>query len=120
VSDVSVRRVQGKRDLSAFIKLPFHIHRDHPRWVAPLIFDRKAFLDRSKNPFFEHAEAEYFLAERDGRVVGRITAQIDRRWDEYQGGEDGMFGFIELEDDPAVAKALIDAATGWLRAKGRK
>ena len=76
-----VRPVEGKRDLKAFIKLPFRIHRDHPRWVAPLIFDRKAFLDRSKNPFFQHAEAEYFLAERDGRVVGRITAHIDRRWD---------------------------------------
>jgi hypothetical protein len=93
-----VRPVAGKRDLNAFIKLPFRIHKDHSRWVAPLIFDRKAFLDRSKNPFFDHAEAEYFLAERDGRVVGRITAHVDRRWDEYQGGNDGMFGFIELED----------------------
>src|SRR5689334_11953245 len=85
VADVTVRPVASRRDLNAFIKLPFRIHRDHPRWVAPLIFDRKAFLDRSKNPFFEHAEAEYFLAERDGRVVGRITAHIDRRWDEFQG-----------------------------------
>jgi len=120
VSDVIVRPVAGRRDLNAFIKLPFRIHRDHPRWVAPLIFDRKAFLDRAKNPFFDHAEAEYFLAERDGRVVGRITAHVDSRWDSYQGGEDGMFGFIEMEDDPEVARALIDAATGWLRAKGRR
>jgi len=120
VSDVIVRPVAGRRDLNAFIKLPFRIHRDHPRWVAPLIFDRKAFLDRAKNPFFDHAEAEYFLAERDGRVVGRITAHVDSRWDSYQGGEDGMFGFIEMEDDPEVARALIDAASEWLRAKGRR
>jgi GNAT superfamily N-acetyltransferase len=119
VADVKVRPVAGRRDLNAFIKLPFRIHRDHPRWVPPLIFDRRAFLDRSKNPFFEHAEAEYFLAERDGQLVGRITAHIDRRWDEFQGGNDGMFGFIEMEDDPEVARALVDAATGWLAERGR-
>jgi GNAT superfamily N-acetyltransferase len=120
VSDVTVRPVAGKRDLNAFIKLPFRLHRSHPHWVAPLIFDRKSFLDRSKNPFFEHAEAEFFLAERDGRIVGRITAHIDRRWDEYQGGNDGMFGFIEFEDDPDVAAALVETAASWLRERGRE
>jgi GNAT superfamily N-acetyltransferase len=119
VSDVTVRPVAGKRDLNAFIKLPFRLHRDHPHWIAPLIFDRKSFLDRSKNPFFDHAEAEYFLAERDGQLVGRVTAHIDSRWDSYQGGNDGMFGFIEFEDDPAIAKALVDAAAGWLSERGR-
>ena len=77
------------------------------------------FLDREKNPYFEHAEAEYFIAERDGEPVGRITAQIDRRWDEYQGGEDGMFGFFETIDDREVAAALLGAAEDWLRARGR-
>jgi hypothetical protein len=120
VPDVEVRPVASKRDLNAFIKLPFRIHRDHPRWVPPLIFDRKSFLNRKKNPFFDHAEAEFFLAERDGRVVGRITAHIDKRWDEYQGGNDGMFGFIEMEDDPAIARALIDAARRWLAERGRE
>ena len=66
-----------------------------------------------KNPFFEHAEAEYFLAERDGEPVGRISAQVDQRWDEYQGGSDGMFGFFESADDPEVAAALLDAASEW-------
>src|SRR5262245_66478215 len=96
------------------------LRRDDPLWVAPLISERRRFLDRSKNPFFDHAEAEYFLAERDGEVVGRITAQVDRRWDEFQGGSDGMFGFFETVDDPAVASALIDAAAGWLRERGRE
>jgi GNAT superfamily N-acetyltransferase len=71
--DVEVRPVEGRRDLNAFIKLPFRLHRGTP-WVPPLIFERRQFLDREKNPFFEHAEAEYFIAERDGQVVGRITA----------------------------------------------
>src|SRR5438876_236638 len=117
---VTVRPVEGRRDLTRFIKLPFRLHRDHPHWIAPLIFERRHFLNKSKNPYFDHAEAEYFLAERDGVAVGRISAQLDRHWDEHQGGNDGMFGFFESEDDPEVAKALVDAATGWLRERGRE
>src|SRR6476660_1886857 len=77
------------------------------------------FLNREKNPYFEHAEAEYFVAERDGEPIGRITAQVDERWDEFQGGSDAMFGFFEAANDPEVATALLDAATEWARAKGR-
>ncbi len=85
VASVSIRPVRSKRELKRFVKVPFRLHRDHPQWVAPLIFERMEFLNREKNPFFEHAEAEYFLAERDGEPVGRISAQIDRHWDEYPG-----------------------------------
>ena len=115
MAGVSIRPVRSRRDLKRFVKVPFHLHRDHPQWVPPLILDRMQFLNRGKNPFFEHAEAEYFLAERDGEPVGRITAQFDRRWDEFQGGEDGMFGFFESVDDPEVAEALLAAAEEWLR-----
>ena len=116
---MTVRRAQGRRDLDRFIKLPFRLRRNDPAWVPPLLFERRAFLDRSRNPYFEHAEAEYFLAERDGEAVGRISAQVDRRWDEFQGGSDGMFGFFEAEDDPEVAAGLIEAARGWVRDRGR-
>lgn len=119
MSTPSVRPVAGRRDVNRFIELPFRLRRDEPRWVPPLRFERRTFLDRSKNPFFVHAEAQYFLCERDGEVVGRITAQVDRRWDEFQGGDDGMFGFFECEDDPEVARALIEAASGWLAERGR-
>jgi GNAT superfamily N-acetyltransferase len=118
-STVRIRPVEGRRDLDRFIKLPFRLRRDDPQWIPPLIFERRHFLDRDKNPYFEHAEAEYFLAERDGLVVGRITAQIDRRWDEFRGGSDGMFGFFDCENDPEVARALIDAAADWIRRRGR-
>lgn len=117
---VSVRSVAGRRDLRAFIEVPYRLRRDDPQWVPPLRFERRAFLDPKKNPWFEHAEAEYFLAERDGEVVGRITAQIDRRWDEYQGGSDGMFGFIEVANDPDAASALLDTACDWVRGRGRE
>jgi GNAT superfamily N-acetyltransferase len=117
---VTIRPVEGRRDLSRFIKLPMRLRRDDPQWVAPLIFERRAFLDRSKNPFFQHAEAEYFLAERDGDVVGRITAHVDQRWDEFQGGKDGMFGFFEVENEPETARALVETAAGWLKDRGRE
>jgi GNAT superfamily N-acetyltransferase len=119
MASVSIRPVHTRRELKRFVKVPFHLHREHSRWVPPLIFERMQFLDRGKNPYFEHAEAEYFIAERDGEPVGRITAQIDQRWDSYQGGSDAMFGFFETADDPEVVKALLDAATEWARGKGR-
>jgi GNAT superfamily N-acetyltransferase len=115
----NVRPVRSRGDLNAFIKLPFRLHRSTP-WVPPLIMERREYLNRDKNPFFQHAEAEYFLAERDGQVVGRITAQVDDRWTKFQGGNDAMFGFFESEDDPDVARALVTAAAEWARARGRE
>ena len=120
MGNVSIRPVRTRRELKRFVKVPFRLHRDHPQWVAPLVFERMQFLDRGRNPFFEHAEAEYFLAERDGEAVGRITAQVDASWDETQGGEDAMFGFFETVEDPEVTAALLDAAVGWAQEKGRK
>ena len=120
MSPVSIRPVRGKKDLNAFIELPYRLWSDEPQWVPPLRFERRAFLDRNKNPWFDHAEAEFFLCERDGQVVGRIGAHIDHRWDEFQGGNDGMFGFIEAEDDPEVFRTLLDTAAAWLRERGRE
>jgi GNAT superfamily N-acetyltransferase len=119
MTTVNVRPVRGRRDLDAFIRVPFRLHRGTP-WVPPLIIERREFLNRDKNPFFAHGEAEYFLAERDGEVVGRITAHVDERWTQHNGGNDGMFGFFECERSPETAKALMDAATGWLRERGRE
>ena len=116
---LSIRPVTSRRDLNAFIELPYRLRKDDPNWVPPLRFERRQLLDRSKNPWFEHSEAELMLAERNGRVVGRVSAHIDHRWDEFQGGNDGMFGFIDAEDDGEVFEALIDAAARWLRERGR-
>jgi GNAT superfamily N-acetyltransferase len=119
MGSVSIQPVRTRRERKRFVKVPFHLHRDHPQWVAPLVFERMEFLNREKNPYFEHAEAEFFVAERDGEPVGRISAQIDHRWDEFQGGSDAMFGFFETIDDREVAEALIAAASEWAAAKGR-
>ena len=116
---LEVRPVQRRRELSAFIRLPWRLYQGQATWVPPLISERKRHLDRGRNPFFEHAEAEYFLAWRDSRPVGRITAHVDHRFNEFQDNRWGLFGFFESEDDPAVAEALLEAAEGWLRARGR-
>jgi GNAT superfamily N-acetyltransferase len=119
MASVTIRAVHTRRELKRFVKVPFGVHRDHPQWVAPLIFERMEFLNRDKNPYFEHAEAQYFIAERDGEAVGRISVQIDQRWDQFQGGSDAMFGFFEAANDTEVAKALLAAAEEWAAAKGR-
>jgi GNAT superfamily N-acetyltransferase len=116
---LEVRPVRSRRDLMRFIKLPWRLYRNEPNWVPPLVSERKRHLDRSRNPFFEHAEAEYFLAWRNGEPVGRITAQVDHRLNEFQDNDWGLFGFFESEDDADVAGALVEAAAGWLAERGR-
>jgi GNAT superfamily N-acetyltransferase len=116
---VEVRPVESWRDVRAFVDLPFRLHASSDRWVPPLRLERMLFLNRRVNAYFEHASAQLFLARRGSRVVGRISAQIDRAFNEHQGNDWGMFGFLELEDDPEVMRELLDAAAGWLRARGR-
>jgi GNAT superfamily N-acetyltransferase len=114
-----VRPVASRRDLKAFIRLPWRLYRDSAAWVPPLLMERKRHLDKRRNPFFEHAEAEYFVAWRDGEPIGRITAHVDHRFNEFQGNSWGLFGFFECERDPAVAAALLDVAESWLSDRGR-
>lgn len=115
---VEVRAVSGRRAISTFIDLPFRLHANHPLWVPPLRLERRLFLSRRMNAFFSHGEAEYFLACRDGRTVGRITAQVNHAFNDHQRKRWGWFGFFEAEDDQEVVRALLDAAAEWLSARG--
>ncbi len=115
---ILVHRVESRRDLRRFIKLPWRIYAGDPNWVPPLIMDMKARLDRKKHPFFAHAEADYFLAEREGEVVGRIAAVVDRSHNAAHSEKIVFFGFFESDNDPAVAGALLDAAAAWGRERG--
>ena len=107
--------MRTRRQLQTFIRLPWRLYKGSANWIPPLISERKRHLDRGRNPFFDHAEAEYFLAWRDGEAVGRITAHVDHHFNEFQGNRWGLFGFFESERDPAVAGVLLQAADGWLR-----
>lgn len=111
---LKVRPVHTRRDLKGFIRLPWQIYQADPAWVPPLYQERKQLLNKKKNPFFEHAEAEYFLAERDGHVVGRISAQIDKLHNQIHQEKTGFFGFFESVDDSEVASKLFDTAAAWL------
>jgi GNAT superfamily N-acetyltransferase len=117
VSAVEIRPVRSRRELKRFVDLPYRLHAGTP-WIPPLKLERRFFLSRRFNPYFKHGEAEYFLAWRGDRVVGRITAQVDRAFDEFHGGREGMFGFLELEDDAEAMAALLAAAERWLREHG--
>lgn len=114
---IEISVVKGPRALREFVDLPFRLHAGTP-WIPPLKLERYMFLNRKLNAYFNHAEAEYFLARRDGRVVGRVTAQVDRAFNEFHDSRWGMFGFIEFEDDPEVVEALLSVASVWLRSRG--
>jgi len=116
---VRVVPARGRREMTTFIKLPWKLYRDAPNWVPPLIFERRKHLSRRSNPFFEHAEVEYFVAFRGDEPVGRISAHVDYRLDEAQGEPWGLFGFFECENDTETAGALLGAAEAWLRERGR-
>src|ERR687895_690894 len=116
---LEVRPVRGRRDLREFVDLPFRLHSTSPLWVPPLRLERRILLSRRFNPFFTHGDAQLFVAVRDGRKVGRVSAQYDRSFNDHHGNRWGMFGFIEFEDDPDVLPPLLDAAATWLRGKGR-
>lgn len=116
---IEVRPVRSRRDLRAFIELPFRLHASAEQWIPPLRIERRLFLSPRFNKWFNHAEAELFLATRDGRAVGRISAQIDRNFNDYQRNDWGMFGFLEMEEDEEVLRALLDAAAAWLVDRGR-
>ncbi|WP_438358989.1 N-acetyltransferase [Corallococcus carmarthensis] len=117
-SDVQVTPVRGAADRTAFIRLPYSLYRDDPNWVPPLEMERRDFLDPKKNPFFDYAEVELFLARRGQDVVGRVAAIKNPRHMEFHGTKEGFFGLFECVNDAGVARALLDAASAWLKARG--
>ncbi len=119
---IVTRPVANKADLNAFVDLPFRLYTDDPNWVPPLKNEARDLLDPAKNPWFGHGEAQFFLAERSGRIVGRISAHLDRLalqqpLEQGMGPGTGNWGLFEAEDAD-VSAALIATAEEWLRAKG--
>jgi GNAT superfamily N-acetyltransferase len=116
---VEVQPVRSREDRRAFVDLPFRLHGTGTPWIPPLKLERHLFLSPRLNAFFRHGEAQLFLARRRGRVVGRVSAQIDVNHNAFHDNSSGMFGFLEFEEDLEVLRALLEAATGWLLERGR-
>ncbi len=114
---IEILPVGSPAELDRFIKLPARLYAGDPAFVAPLVMERREALSPTKNPYFAHAETQFWLARRDGRDVGRISAQIDRL---VTDPDVGHFGMIVAEDDAEVFAALFAAAEGWLRARGKR
>lgn len=114
---IHIEQVLDKRDLKAFIAFPSSLFRDDPNWIDPLYLEREEHLSK-KNPGTNHIEWQAWVAKKEGKVVGRITAQIDALHRERYGEDTGHFGMIDAIEDPAVFSALFAAAEAWLRSKG--
>lgn len=107
--------MKNGRALRQFIRLPWKLYRRDPYWVPPLIADMKKLLDRSKHPFFRHSSADFFLAWRDGELVGRIAAILNNNHNRFHNERTAFFGFFESVNDKDVASALLDRAAQWAR-----
>ncbi|HEX2795136.1 MAG TPA: N-acetyltransferase [Croceicoccus sp.] len=119
---VVVEPISSKADRKTFVDVHFRLNADDPNWVPPLRAEAMEMIDPARNPFFEHADVQLFLARRGGRPVGRISAHIDRLAltmppEQGMGPETGNWGMLDAEDEE-VARALIDRAEAWLREKG--
>jgi hypothetical protein len=114
---IDTKPVKGIRARRAFIELPYRLHAGTP-WVPPLRLERWLFLSPKTNPYFKHGEAQLFNAYKNGRVVGRISAQIDHAYNETHDAKQGWFGFIEFEDDPEIVRSLLAAARKWVSERG--
>jgi GNAT superfamily N-acetyltransferase len=117
MGSVEVKPISLPQDAVRFVKTWFPIYENDPHWVPPLIVERKQFFDPRKNPYFKVAQVQCFIATRDGRDVGTISAVVDEIYQEEDAGT-GFFGFFEFIDDLDVARALLDAARGWLAERG--
>ena len=115
---LTVSPVRDGGDLGRFVRFPYRHYAGHRYWVPPLLLDQKELLNRKKHPFYLAAEAEFFLARRDGDVVGRIAAIHNRAHNEFHEDRVGFFGFFESEPHLETARALLDAAAGWCAGRG--
>jgi ribosomal protein S18 acetylase RimI-like enzyme len=115
---VTIRNISSTKDKRRFVRMMWDIYRDDPNWVPPLEMDRMKLIDEKKNPFYAHAETGWWIAERDGTIVGRIAAIINHNYNEAQNERAGFFGFFECINDSDVANALFQTAETWIKQRG--
>ncbi|MCK9309272.1 MAG: hypothetical protein M0P99_03260 [Candidatus Cloacimonetes bacterium] len=115
---LKVVAVDSPKQLRQFIMLPFELYKNEANWVPPLISDQKKFFNPAKNPYYQHSEVKLFLALKDEKVVGRISAHSNTQHNKEHKENIGFFGFFECIDDQEVANALFDTAYEWNMTRG--
>jgi len=117
---ITVQKIdtQSKAQVRRFTDIPFRLYTGHPQWVPPLLMDVRTMLNRQKHPFYEHSAADFFVAVRDGRDVGRIAALENTRFNATHGTRQAQFYLFECEDDQEAAAALFDRVFEWARGRG--
>jgi len=115
---VTIEKIEQGRSLREFVQLPYELYQGDGNWVPPLRMDEKRKLDRSKHPFWLHAEGEIYLARREGRAVGRMVALVDRQWEKANKEKAAAWGWFECANDPEAAAALFESAKAFGRARG--
>ena len=118
LSPIHIQEVTTRRDLLAFVKLPWRVYRGDPNWVPPLISERLDYLNPDKNPFYQQAQVALFLAKRGQEVVGTIAPFVNQPANQYLQEKVGGFGFFEVVQDYDVAERLLDAARQWVKTRG--
>ena len=108
----------NRSQVRRFIDFQFELYKDHPQWVPPIRMDMFDTLNKNKHPFYEHSDADFFIAVRDGRDVGRIAALVNNNYNAYHGTNHGQFYFFDCEDDSEAAAALFNRLFEWLSERG--
>ena len=112
---IVVREVKDKRMMKSFINLPYRLYKGHPCYVPPLRFDEAGTLRKDKNPAFDYCEARYWLAYKNGVVAGRIAGILNKAFIEKWGSRYIRFGWLDFEEDEAIAVALMKTVEDWAR-----
>jgi hypothetical protein len=115
---VTVKEITSKRELKQFVCFPFSLYKSDPYWVPPLISDEMKTLSKDVNPSFAFCEAAYFVAYKDGRMVGRVAALINHKANERWQNRLARFNWFDFTDDYEVSRALLEHAEAWSKAKG--
>ncbi|MFC2170131.1 GNAT family N-acetyltransferase [Acidobacteriota bacterium] len=118
MTKIRVEKVRSKKDLKSFILFPWKIYKDNPNWVPPLIMDFKEKINKAKNPFFEHADMDLFLAFKGEKITGRIAAIMDKNHNKFHNEKVVFFGLYESYDDFDTARILLDKVAAWGRERG--
>ncbi len=117
---ISIHKIdlKSKSEIDRFVQFPFDLYAGHPQWVPPFRVDIKAMMNPAKHPFYEHSDAEFFIAEREGRVVGRIAALENKPFNQYHDSKDAEFYLFETINDQEVADVLFETVTNWAKDRG--